>query len=80
MDVTTCEIHLCGVGVLDLNLSLFCAMLLCLPCLLCATYLAFFTPLHLCTVAYMFMHESVCRSYSNPMEIWTLNPNLHLFS
>ena len=56
------------------------ALLICLPCLLCATHLAFFTSLHLCTFANMFMHESVFCPYSNPMELWTLNPNLHLSS
>ena len=56
---------------------LFRAMLIYLPCLLCATLLAFFASLHLCMLAYMFMHESVCRPYNNPMELWTLNPNLH---
>ena len=54
------EIRLCGVGVLDAHLSLFCVMLLCLPCMLCATHLAFFASLHLCTFAYLVMHESVC--------------------
>ena len=54
--------------------------LLCLPCLLCATHLAFIASLHLCTLAYMFIHESVCCPYSNFMELWTPNPNLHLSS
>ena len=80
LDVTTCEMHLCGVGVLDTYLPPLCAMLICLPCLLCATHFAFFTPLHLCTLAYMFMHKSICRLYSNPMELWKLDPNLHLSS
>ena len=52
----------------------------CLPCLLCTTRLAFFASLHLCMLAYMFMHEFVCRLYSIPMELWTLDPILHLFS
>ena len=69
LDVTTYEIHLCGVSVLDSHLSPLHAMLICLPCLLCATCLAFFASLHLYTLAYMFMHESVCRPYSNPMEL-----------
>ena len=56
LDVTTCEIHLRGVGVLDSHLSPLRAMLICLPC---ATHLAFFSSLHLCTLAYMFMHDSV---------------------
>ena len=34
----------------------------------------------LCTLAYMFMHKSVCCPYSNPMELWTLDPKLHLSS
>ena len=59
LDVTTCEIHLCGVGVLDTHLSLLRAMLICLPFLLCATRLAFFTFMHLCMLAYMFIHESL---------------------
>ena len=53
------------------------AILICLPC---ATCLAFFAFLHLCTLAYMFLHEFVCRLYSNPMELWILDPNLHLSS
>ena len=44
LDVTTCETHLCHVGVLDTCLFLLRAML----CLLCATCLAFFTSLHFC--------------------------------
>ena len=78
LDVTTCEIHLRGIGVLDSHLSLLRAMLICLPCLLCATRLDSFASLHLYTLAYMFMHESVCRPYSNPMKLWTFDPNLHL--
>ena len=78
--VTTCEAHLRGVGVLDTHLSLLRAMLLCLSCLLCATHLAFFFSLHLCMLVYMFMHEFVCHPHSNPMELWTPNPNLHLSS
>ena len=80
VDVTTCETHLCGVGVLETHHSPLSAMLICLPCLLCATHLAFFSPLHLCTLAYMFMHESICHPYSNLMEPWTPDPNLHLSS
>ena len=62
------------------TLSLLRAMLLCLPCLLCATRLAFFASLHFCTLAYMFIHEFMCRTCSNLMELWTPDPNLHLFS
>ena len=40
--VTTCEIHLRGVGVFDTHLSPLCVIFLCLPCLLGATRLAFF--------------------------------------
>ena len=80
LDVTTCEIHPYGVGVLDSHLFSLCEMLICLPCLLCATRLDFFTSLHLCTLAYMFVHESVCCPYSNPMELQTLDPDLHLSS
>ena len=45
LDVTTCEIHLCGVVVLYIHLSPLYAMLLCLSCLLCFTCLAFFASL-----------------------------------
>ena len=72
LDVTTCDIHLRGVGVLDTRLSLFRAMLICLPCLLYATCLALFASSHLCTFACTFMHESVCCPYSNPLELWKL--------
>ena len=75
---TTCETYLCDVGVPDTHLPLLRAMLLCLPCLLCATRLAFFAFLYLCTLAYVFMHESVRRSYSTFIELWTPDPNLHL--
>jgi len=78
LGVITCEIHLCGIGVLDTHLSLLRAMLLCLPFWFCVTRLAFFDSLPLCTIAYMFMHESVCHPYSNLMELWTPDPNLHL--
>ena len=80
LDVNTCEIRPHDVGVLDSQLSPFYAMLLCLPCLFCATHLVFFASLHLCTLAYMFMHESMCCPYSNLMEPWTPDPNLHLSS
>ena len=80
LDVTTCEIHLRVVGVLDTHLSSLRAMLICLSCLLCANNLAFFVSLHLCTLAYMFMHESECHPYFNLMELWTFDPNLHLSS
>ena len=59
LDVTICETHLYGVSVLDSHLSLLCMMFICLTCLLCATHMAFFASLHLCTLAYMFMHKSV---------------------
>ena len=80
LDVTTCEIHLPGVGVLDTPFSPLYMMLICLPCFLCATLFTFFASLHLCMLAYMFMHESVCRPHSNLMELWTPNPNLNLSS
>ena len=80
LDATTCEIHLCGVGVLGTHFSPLHVMLICLPCLLFATRLAFFVFMHLCMLLYMFMHESMCRPYSNPIELWTLDPNLHLSS
>ena len=47
LGVTTCETHLRGVRVLDTHFSLLFAMLICLPCLLCVTHLAFFASLHL---------------------------------
>ena len=78
LDATTCEIHLRGVGLLDTHISPLCAMLICLSGLLSATRLAFFASLHFCTLAYMFMQESVFRPYSNLMELWTPDPNLHL--
>ena len=37
--------------------------------------------MHLCTLAYMFMHEScllVCHPCFNTMKSWTFDPNLHL--
>ena len=80
LDVTTYEIHIHSVGVLGTHLSPLHVMLISFPCLLCATYLAFFTSSHLCTLAYMFMHESMCHPHTNPMELWTLDPNLHLSS
>ena len=51
LDVTTCEIHLRGVGVHDSHFSSLRPMLICLPCLLCATHLDFFVSLHLCLFA-----------------------------
>ena len=80
LDVTICEIHLRGVGGLTRHLSPLRPMLMCLPCLLCTTSLAFFAFFPFCMLAYMFMHESVCHPYSNPMELRTLDPNLHLSS
>ena len=59
LDVTACEIHSYNVGLLDAYCSPLHEML-CLPCLLCATCLALFVSLHLCMLAYMFMHESLC--------------------
>ena len=60
LDITTCEIHLHGVGVLNTHLYPVHAMLICFLCLLCAIHLAFFASSHLCTLAYMFMHDSMC--------------------
>ena len=60
LDVTTCEIPLCGVGVLNTHLYPVHAMLICFPCLLYATRLAFSASSHLYTLAYTFMHDSVC--------------------
>jgi len=62
LDVTACETQLRDVGCLDTHLSLLHAMMLCLPCLLCATCLAFFASLHLCTLDYIFMRESLLTS------------------
>ena len=77
LDVTACETHLRDIGVLVTHCSVLHAMSICLPCLLCATHLAFFASLHFCTLAYKCMHESVCRPYSNPMEFWSRN---HIYS
>ena len=43
LDVTTCEIHLHGVGMLDIHLFVLYVMLICLPSFLC-----FFASLHAC--------------------------------
>ena len=80
LGVTTCEIHPHSVGVTSSHPSPLSAMLICLPCLLCAACLAFFVSLHLCMLAYMFLHKSMCPPYSNPMELGTLDPILHLSS
>ena len=80
LDMTACETHLHDVSVLSTHLSPLHAMLSCLPCLLYATYLAFFASLHSCTLVYMFMHESMCCPSSNLMGLWIPNPNLHLSS
>ena len=61
LDVTTCEINPCGVGVLDSCLSSLRAMLICLPCLLCTTRLAFFTSLlllHTCQHVHAWVYVS----------------------
>ena len=39
----------------------------CLPCLLYATRLALLVSLHLCTLAYMFMHEFLCLLVSSSL-------------
>ena len=66
LDVIACETHLCDVGALDTHLSPLCLMMLCFPFLLCATRLAFFASLHFCTLAYMFMHESLLACVIKP--------------
>ena len=66
LGVTTCEIHPHGVGVTSSHPSPLCAMLIYLPCLLCATCLAFFASLHLCTFSYIFMHESLLACVIKP--------------
>ena len=48
------------------TLSLLYAML-CLPCLLCATHLVLLVSLHLCRLAYIFMHESLCLLVSSSL-------------
>ena len=80
LDVTTYEIDLCDVGVLDTHLSLLHAMLICLPSCIVPPIQLSLLLLHFCTLAYLFMHESVCRLYYNPMKLWTLDPNLHFSS
>ena len=63
---------------LDTHLSSLCEMLYaCLACFVLPVWISLLL-LHLCMLAYMFMHEFMCHPYSNPMELWTLNPNLHL--
>ena len=53
LDVTVYETHLHDVGVLDTHISLLCAMMLCMPCLLYATCLAFLASLHESLLAYV---------------------------
>ena len=78
LHIATREIHLRGVSVLDSHISLLCATLYACLALLCATRVAFFASMHsFCMLAYMFKHDSVCRPYSNPMELWTLDSKLH---
>ena len=79
LDVTTGETHLCDVGVLDTHLSPFHAMILCLPCLLFATYLAFFASLHLCMLAYMFMHESLLACVIKPNSYYLVRVHTRLW-
>ena len=64
MDVTICEIHLRGVGVLVFHLSPLRAMLICLPCLFCTTCLAFFASLHTCLHVHAWVYVlSIFQSY-----------------
>ena len=80
MGVTTCEIHLYDASFFDAYpFFALCDVLMLAFLAFCHSF-GFFASLHLCTLAYMFMHKSVCHPYSNPMELWTLNPNLHLSS
>ena len=65
LEVTACEIHPHDLALLDAYHSLLHAML-CLPYLLCVSHLAFFISLHLCMLAYMFMHESLCLCVIKP--------------
>ena len=85
LDVTDFETHLRDVGVLNTYLSTPCAMMLCLPCLLCDTHLAFFTSLHLCRLAYMFMHGSLLACVIKPnsyylvwvhTRLWYMSPQV----
>ena len=78
LDVTAYETHLRDIGVLDTHLSLLCAMMLCLPCLLCATHLASFASLHLCTLAYIFMNESLLASVIKPNSYYLVRVHTHL--
>ena len=70
LDVTTCAIHLRGVGVLDSHLSLLCVMLIWLPCLLCATRLAFFASLHACLHVHAWVCVSSILQFDGTMDTW----------
>ena len=71
----------------DTSLILVCLMhtlsslhaLLCLPCLLYATHLAFFTSLHLCMFAYMFMHESLLACVIKPNSYYLVLVHTHFW-
>ena len=77
LGVTACDTHLCDVGVLDTHLSLLHVMILCLPCLLYATRLAFFASLHFCMLAYMFMHESLLACVIKPNSYYLVLVHTH---
>ena len=78
LDVTACETHLRDVGVLGTHLSPLCAMMICLPCLLCATRLAFFSSLRLFTLAYMFLHESLLAHVIKPNSHYLVRVHTYL--
>ena len=59
LDVTTCEIHLRGVGVLDTHFSPFRVMLICLPCATHLSFFASFASLNAC----LHVHAWVCMSF-----------------
>ena len=79
LDSTTCGIHFHGIGLFDAypfstscDVDMLALLALCLFIWLSFLFCIFYM------LAYIFMHEFMCHPYSNPMELWTLNPNLHL--
>ena len=78
LDVTIYETHLLDVGVLDTHLSPLHAMMLCLPCLLCTTRLAFCASLHLCTLTYIFMHKSLLACVNKPNSYYLMQVHTHI--
>ena len=82
LDVSICEIHLCGVGVLDTHLFPPHAMLLTVLTLCHLFGFLYFYAflLHACLHVHAWVFTYLCRLYSNLMEVWTLDPNLHMSS